>query len=171
MGAVIEVRSIATPIGALLVAERADVVLGAEFEDVAERLYTSLHRRVEGALELRVNAAGDTAVTRALKRYFDGDIAGIGDIAADPGGTPFQRRVWDRLRAIPAGETRCYGALAADLDRPKAARAVGRANGLNPIAVIIPCHRLVGADGTLTGYAGGLDRKAWLLRHEGLPNY
>ena len=82
-------------------------------------------------------------------------------------GTPFQRRVWAALRAIPAGETTSYGALARLLDAPGASRAVGLANGANPIGIVVPCHRVIGADGSLTGFGGGLARKQWLLQHEG----
>jgi methylated-DNA-[protein]-cysteine S-methyltransferase len=82
------------------------------------------------------------------------------------GGTEFQRTVWAALRAIPAGETRSYGQLAAAIGKPRAVRAAGLANGQNPIAVIVPCHRVIGANGTLTGYAGGVERKRWLLAHE-----
>ena len=83
------------------------------------------------------------------------------------GGTDFQRSVWDALRTIPAGETLSYAALAERVGRPTAVRAVGLANGTNPIAVIVPCHRVIGSDSSLTGYGGGLDRKRWLLEHEG----
>ena len=83
------------------------------------------------------------------------------------GGTAFQKAVWAALRAIPAGETRSYSQLAAAIGSPKAVRAAGLANGQNPIAVVVPCHRVIGANGTLTGYAGGLERKRWLLAHEG----
>jgi methylated-DNA-[protein]-cysteine S-methyltransferase len=84
-----------------------------------------------------------------------------------PAGTQFQQRVWAQLRAIPPGETRSYQALATALGQPGAARAIGLANGRNPVALVIPCHRVIGADGRLTGYAGGLAAKAWLLTHEG----
>ncbi len=82
-------------------------------------------------------------------------------------GTPFQRRVWAALTHIPAGETRSYGAQATQIGRPSAVRAVGLANGQNPIGLVVPCHRVIGADGSLTGYGGGIERKRWLLRHEG----
>ena len=102
-----------------------------------------------------------------VKAYFDGDLAAIDEIAVDPIGTPFQRLVWDALRAIPPGRTESYGKLAARIGRPTACRAVGLANGQNPISLVIPCHRVIGASGTLTGYGGGLHRKKWLLEHEG----
>ena len=100
-----------------------------------------------------------------LDEYFRGERNEF-DLALDPAGTPFQREVWDALGRIPFGHTRTYGELADELGRPGAARAVGAATGLNPISVVIPCHRLVGADGSLTGFAGGLDTKRWLLDHE-----
>jgi O-6-methylguanine DNA methyltransferase len=103
----------------------------------------------------------------AFSRYFDGDIAVLDGLQADPGGTSFQARVWTALRAIPAGRTCSYRDLAALAGVPSAVRAVAAANGRNPIPIVIPCHRVIGADGRLVGYGGGLDRKAWLLRHEG----
>ena len=89
------------------------------------------------------------------------------DLKLAPRGTPFQHEVWNALVKIPFGETTSYGALAAKLGRPNGARAVGLANGSNPIGLIVPCHRVIGADGSLTGYGGGLPRKRWLLKHEG----
>ena len=102
---------------------------------------------------------------RQLRAYFDGSLT-VFDLPLNPQGTPFRRRVWAALQAIPYGETRSYGQLAKALDCPGAARAVGGANHHNPIAIIIPCHRVIGANGSLTGYGGGLAMKDWLLRHE-----
>jgi len=119
--------------------------------------------------------AGDPAAARVLEaaraafaRYFAGDPDALARLPLDPhpAGTPFQQQVWRALRAIPAGATRSYGALARCIGRPGAARAVGLANRANPVAIAIPCHRVVGSDGRLTGYAGGLERKRWLLAHE-----
>jgi methylated-DNA-[protein]-cysteine S-methyltransferase len=106
-------------------------------------------------------------VVAQLAAYFTGSRKTF-DVALNPTGTPFQRRVWEALRAIPYGETVSYGELARRIGKPSAVRAVGRANGANPIAVIVPCHRVIGANGTLTGYGGGLDRKAKLLALEGV---
>jgi len=92
----------------------------------------------------------------------------LGTIRWRVAGTPFQRKVWTALRTIPVGTTTNYGALAARLDVPKAVRAVGHANGSNPISIVVPCHRVIGANGSLTGYGGGLERKRWLLQHEGV---
>jgi methylated-DNA-[protein]-cysteine S-methyltransferase len=107
------------------------------------------------------------AVTKQLKAYFDGEPTDFADLALDPQGTPFQRRVWEELRRIPRGQAISYKELANRVGNPKASRAVGQANGRNPIPLIIPCHRVIAADGTLGGYSSGLDRKRWLLRHEG----
>lgn len=102
----------------------------------------------------------------AVEAYFAGDVAALDGLSVRTGGTAFQREVWAALRAIPPGETRTYGQQASAIGRPRAVRAVGLANGQNPIAVIVPCHRVVGAGGALTGYAGGMERKRWLLAHE-----
>jgi methylated-DNA-[protein]-cysteine S-methyltransferase len=110
----------------------------------------------------------DPAQLRArLERYFAGDLSAFDGLVLDPGGTDFQRLVWGALREIPAGSTTSYADLARRIGSPSAVRAVGAANGANPIWLIIPCHRAIGANGDLTGYAGGLDRKRWLLHHEG----
>ncbi len=105
------------------------------------------------------------AAKQQLAEYFAGERAAF-ELPLAPAGTAFQLRVWQALRGIPAGETRSYGEIAAGIGQPSASRAVGAANGANPIGIIVPCHRVVGADGKLTGYAGGLDRKRWLLAHE-----
>jgi methylated-DNA-[protein]-cysteine S-methyltransferase len=105
-------------------------------------------------------------VRRAVEAYFGGDLTAFDAVVVKTGGTVFQQAVWAALRAIPAGETRSYGQLAAAIGSPRAVRAVGLANGSNPVGVIVPCHRVIGANGTLTGYAGGLERKRWLLAHE-----
>jgi methylated-DNA-[protein]-cysteine S-methyltransferase len=120
---------------------------------------------------LRVRAGRDPlGLAARLRAYLAGDLEALAGVPVEParpgGGTPFQRRVWATLREIPAGATLSYGALAARLGVPGAARAVGLANGRNPIAIAVPCHRVVGAGGALTGYAGGLERKRWLLDHE-----
>lgn len=102
----------------------------------------------------------------ALERYFDGEITALDAIKVAFTGTPFQNKVWKALRKIPGGTTLSYGALARRIGEPKAVRAVGLANGSNPIGLIVPCHRVIGSDGSLTGYGGGLPRKRWLLDHE-----
>jgi len=107
------------------------------------------------------------ALRASLSAYFDGDHASIDAIKVATGGTVFQRTVWAALRDIPAGQTESYGQLAARIGLPKAVRAVGLANGANPVGLIVPCHRVIGANGALTGYGGGIERKRWLLNHEG----
>jgi methylated-DNA-[protein]-cysteine S-methyltransferase len=117
--------------------------------------------------EIRVsNSSASSAARRSVEAYFEGDLIGLEALRTETAGTDFQRAVWAALRTIPAGATLSYGALAARIGRPKAMRAVGLANGANPIAVIVPCHRVIGADNTLTGFGGGLERKRWLLKHE-----
>jgi methylated-DNA-[protein]-cysteine S-methyltransferase len=106
-------------------------------------------------------------VVSRLGDYFAGDLDALADIPVNPGGTPFQRSVWSALRRVAPGQTVAYRDLARAIGAPAAVRAVGAANGANPIAIVIPCHRAIGADGSLTGYAGGLERKRWLLAHEG----
>ena len=108
------------------------------------------------------------AATRQLQEYFAGKRREF-DLPLRMAGTEFQQRVWRELAQIPFGETRSYGQLAKRLDNPNGSRAVGLANGRNPIAIIVPCHRVIGADGSLTGFGGGIDRKEWLLTHEGHP--
>lgn len=116
---------------------------------------------------VEATAQAPSVLADALAGYFAGDLVALDALTVAPAGSDFQQRVWALLRTIPPGETRSYGDLARQLGQPGAARAVGLANGANPIAIIIPCHRVIGANGTLTGYAGGMARKAWLLRHEG----
>jgi methylated-DNA-[protein]-cysteine S-methyltransferase len=113
-------------------------------------------------------AEDPSGILDALRRYFAGDVHAIDDLPVRfDRGTPFQHEVWNALRTIPVGETISYAELARRVDRPAAFRAVGAANGQNPVGVVVPCHRVIAADGTLGGYAGGLDRKRWLLAHEG----
>lgn len=102
-----------------------------------------------------------------LERYFEGGRTAF-TVALDPDGTPWQRRVWQALRAIRFGQAVSYGEIAAKLGKPGASRAVGTANGANPLPIIVPCHRVIASGGGLGGYSGGLDRKRWLLRHEGI---
>lgn len=135
------------------------------FEDVLPRLSWILERRF-GKFEPHASSPRTARMARALDAYFSGDLCALAALASDPGGTPFQRAVWGALRAIPAGETVSYAALAREVGRPDAARAVGAACGANPIWLVVPCHRAIGSDGRLVGYAGGLERKRWLLGHE-----
>jgi methylated-DNA-[protein]-cysteine S-methyltransferase len=156
---------IGTPIGeALLVTDEMGSLRGFDWSDYEARMRL-LFRRHYGSLELAKRVA-PKAVRAAIEAYFAGDFAALRTIRWETAGTPFQRAVWKALTTIPAGATLSYGALAARLGMPKAVRAVGLANGANPIGVVVPCHRVIGADGSLTGYGGGLERKRWLLEHE-----
>ena len=154
-----------TPIGELLlVADAKGALRMLEFSDKPERWRREFKRRFDN-MQFR-EMRNPSGLSAALKRYFDGDMAGLDAIKTDAAGTEFQRACWKNLRKIPAGTTTSYGALAKKLGKPNAMRAVGLANGANPIAVVVPCHRVIGSDGSLTGYGGGLERKRWLLDHE-----
>jgi len=156
-----------TPIGIALLVTDADGALRAlDWEDHEPRL-RQLLRLHYGATVLK-DARAPQDIGAALTGYFRGDLDRLNMIKWRVAGTAFQRKVWTALRMIPVGTTTSYGALAAHLDMPKAVRAVGLANGSNPISVVVPCHRVIGADGSLTGYGGGLPRKRWLLEHEGV---
>jgi methylated-DNA-[protein]-cysteine S-methyltransferase len=145
-----------SPLGPLL--------LGAEDGALTLLWMSPLPERETGGADARDRAVL-AAARDQLEAYFAGDLTAF-DLPLAPVGTPFQQRVWSALAEIPFGETVSYGSLAIRLGRPGAARAVGLANGSNPISIIIPCHRVIGSDGRLTGYGGGIDRKAWLLDHE-----
>lgn len=155
----------ASPIGDIEAYCSKDAVVGLGFSDRAERERSWLERRFDGLDAEPVKDA--LGLYMALKRYFDGDIHALEALSADGGGTPFQREIWTALRTIKPGETATYGELAKRLRREGAQRAVGAANGANPISLIVPCHRVIGHANKLTGYGGGLERKHWLLRHEG----
>src|SRR5579883_3536579 len=156
-----------TPIGvALLVSDEHDVLCALDWEDHEPRM-RQLLRLQHGVIDL-VERPAPGGIRSALSAYFDGELAALAEIKWRLGGTPFQRRVWSALIGIPPGTTMSYGALATSLGSPRAMRAVGHANGANPLSVVIPCHRLIGADGALVKYGGGLHRKRWLLQHEGV---
>jgi methylated-DNA-[protein]-cysteine S-methyltransferase len=155
---------VASPIGELLLVISEGQLCALDFAPYEAHLYARLQRRY-GALRL-VPTDDPCGFEGCLRAYFAGDYASLDALPIDPGGTPFQQQVWHALRGIPAGETRSYKQLAAQLGRPGAARAVGAANGRNPINIVVPCHRLVGADAALRGYRGGMARKRWLLEHE-----
>ena len=157
---------IATPTGeVLLITDAEGTVRALDFAGYEDRMMRLL-RRHWGETTL-VEGRATATVRAAVEAYFNGDLTALDGLAVKTGGTPFQRAVWAALRAIPHGETRTYGQLAAAIGSPRAVRAAGLANGQNPIAVIVPCHRVIGANGALTGYAGGIERKRWLLDHEG----
>jgi methylated-DNA-[protein]-cysteine S-methyltransferase len=146
-----------TPIGDLVIWGEDQTLMGLGFADSPKsaRLDPSWPR----------DDAAFPTVSEQLEAYFAGQLRRF-DLKLATGGTRFQRRLWDALQEIPYGATRTYGALAAELGEPRAVRAIGAANGRNPVSIVIPCHRVVGSDGSLTGYGGRLPRKQWLLEHE-----
>ena len=157
---------ISSPLGALLIVSDGERLCALDYADYESRMLKLLRARYgQASLREAKNLGG---VSLMLDAYWGGDIARLDSIAIGTGGTPFQQQVWQALRAIPPGTVMTYGQLARKLSRPTAYRAVGMTNALNPIAIVVPCHRLVGANGALTGYAGGLERKRWLLAHEGV---
>jgi methylated-DNA-[protein]-cysteine S-methyltransferase len=158
-----------SPLGELrLVWDHEDRVRALDFDGYDHRMTDLLRRHYGAAGEgYRLTDARVPAdIVDRLAAYFGGNLDALDTIAVESRGTPFQRRVWSALRGIPSGTTTNYGALAAVLGCAGASRAVGAANGANPIAIIVPCHRVIGANGMLTGYGGGIDRKRWLLAHE-----
>jgi methylated-DNA-[protein]-cysteine S-methyltransferase len=162
----LQLDHMASPIGAIrLVTDDKGSLRALDFEDYEAR-NLALLRRHYGAAELASGKA-PRAVTDSLTAYFAGDLAALDQIEVATAGTAFQEAAWAALRAIPAGATRSYAQQAAAIGRPKAVRAIGLANGSNPVGIVNPCHRVIGADGALTGYGGGLERKRWLLEHEG----
>ncbi len=156
-----------TPVGEfVLVADEAGRLRAAGFAEAHARMERHLGVFAD-ARRFRLEAARNPGGLRdAMRAYFAGDLAVLDALPAEGVGTPFQQKVWRALRDIPCGETRSYGELARAIGQPAAVRAVGLANGANPVSIVVPCHRVIGADGTLTGYAGGLERKRWLLAHE-----
>jgi methylated-DNA-[protein]-cysteine S-methyltransferase len=157
-----------TPVGPMLIAVDAQERLRVlDWESHIERMERLMERYYGPGAVVLQESSGPNAVSEKLKAYVAGELGAIDDIATETTGTPFQRRVWAALREIPAGRTWSYGQLAAHVGEPGAARAVGLANGSNPIGIVVPCHRVIGANGALTGYGGGIERKRWLLRHEG----
>jgi methylated-DNA-[protein]-cysteine S-methyltransferase len=156
-----------TPIGIALIVTDADGALRAlDWEDYEPRMKELLRLHYGSVVLQDRPSPGD--IRAALSGYFKGDLDRLTTIKWRVAGTPFQRKVWTALTKIPPGTTVSYGALAAQLDSPRAMRAVGHANGSNPISVVVPCHRLIGANGSLIKYGGGLERKRWLLAHEGV---
>ena len=161
---------LATPIGdMLIVADREGNLRATFWTDHDSDVRGFLQHQYKGIqieMEPAVNPHG---LTRAISSYFGGDLHAIDSLPVKTAGTEFQHEVWHALREIPCGSTISYGELARRIGRPDAVRAVGSANGSNPIGVVVPCHRVIGADGSLTGYGGGIERKRWLLDHEQQP--
>ena len=154
---------IETPIGELaLVANEKDQLRAVGFVDRHVRMERYL--KVQTSALMRASNPGGLSDT--LRAYFAGDLAAMAKLPVAMEGTEFQLSVWNQLRLIPSGETRSYADIARRIGNPAAVRAVGLANGANPIAVVVPCHRVIGSNGSLTGYGGGIERKRWLLTHE-----
>ncbi len=164
---------IPSPIGGIILVtlsegtetDAAPPLCAVEFDDCLDRLQRNLTARFGRYELLKVKNPGGHS--DKMMAYLEGDVTAIDALPVDSGGTEFQQQVWSALRRIPAGQTWQYGEIAKKLGRPDAPRAVGAANGRNPLSIVVPCHRLIGSTGKLTGYAGGLKRKAWLLAHEG----
>lgn len=155
-----------TPVGPMVLLARDNKLLLLEFADAADRLSREMKSRFADADH---QPADDPfGLSSRVRAYFAGELSAVEGIDTDSGGSEFQLRVWAELKSIPCGTTISYGELARRLGNGQAMRAVGLANGRNPISVVVPCHRVIGADGSMTGYGGGLARKIWLLRHEGV---
>jgi len=158
---------LATPIGELvLICDEDGRLRATDWTDYNARMRRLLVRHYGEDSFTLTSAQNPSGFASAIAAYFDGDMHALDFIPVATQGTAFQQCVWQALRFIPAGQTISYGELAIRLGKPAAVRAVGLANGANPIGVVVPCHRVVGANGSLTGYGGGLERKRWLLNHE-----
>jgi methylated-DNA-[protein]-cysteine S-methyltransferase len=156
---------ISTPIGDMVLVARDGILLLLEFDDAKDRVSREMRGRFgDVVLQPAANPFGFSTI---MQDYFAGNITAIDNLPTDGGGTVFEQQVWLELRKIPSGTTKSYGEIAWQLGDVNLSRAVGTANGRNPIAIVVPCHRVIGADGSMTGYGGGLRRKEWLLRHEG----
>jgi methylated-DNA-[protein]-cysteine S-methyltransferase len=155
-----------TPIGqALLVSDDEGLLRVLDWEDHEDRMHLHLRRRY-GSLRIEEKRA-PAPIREPLERYFAGELGALSEVPWRSEGTPFQHLVWNELTRIPVGETLSYAGLASRIGKGSAVRAVGLANGANPVGVVVPCHRVIGTNGSLTGYGGGIERKRWLLRHEG----
>ncbi len=157
---------IESPMGIIVLIANGDRLCALDFDEYHQRTLSLLSKRYQ-SFEF-VEQIDPHGFSSQIRTYLAGDYASVRDIKLDPGGTDFQQLVWQELRQIPVGKTITYGELAVRVGKPNAARAVGMANSLNPISIVVPCHRVVGAQSKLTGYAGGLARKQWLLAHEGV---
>jgi methylated-DNA-[protein]-cysteine S-methyltransferase len=164
---VIDVRQTDSPIGPLTLAIRGARLCLLHFGADRITVSTTLQRWYPGEAAATLSSADE--VLERLASYFGGQTTALDGIDVELNGTPFQQRVWEALRSVPVGGTASYGQIARQIGSPAAVRAVGAANGANPIAIVVPCHRVIGSSGSLTGYGGGLDRKRWLLRHEQAP--
>ncbi len=161
----LSIDRIDSPLGQITLVVDDNCLCALDFVDDDARMMALLAQRYR-SIEL-VPQRNPLGIAERLQAYLAGDLTSLKEIPVRMGGTPFQQQIWSKLREIPIGRTWTYGQLAREIDRPTASRAVGMANSLNPIAIVVPCHRVIGANGQLTGYAGGIDRKRWLLHHEG----
>jgi len=162
----LQFQNIPSPIGGILLVFDADCLRALDFQDHEHRTHHFL-RLHYGQVNLK---PGKTPISREIEAYFEGDLNALTRIRVQTGGTDFQRKVWKSLTKIKPGTTKTYSEIATEIGHPKAIRAVGAANGANPVSIVVPCHRVIGANGTLTGYGGGLDRKKWLLHHESIAS-
>jgi methylated-DNA-[protein]-cysteine S-methyltransferase len=163
----LDIDYVETPIGRFAIVVDADGrVRAAGFADGHARMEKRLRAHPGGEDVVIARGRKSRGVADAVRRYFAGDLAALDGLTVFNEGTEFQRAVWAALREIPCGETRSYGDIARRIGNPAAVRAVGLANNANPVGVIVPCHRVIGSDGSLTGYGGGIERKRWLLSHE-----
>jgi methylated-DNA-[protein]-cysteine S-methyltransferase len=160
-------ETLSTSIGTLMVMYDEDGRLRAtDWTNYDDRMRRLLARHYGADGVTLIPSPHSFGPVSALAAYFDGDLHAIDSLPTATEGTAFQKQVWQALREIPAGQTVSYGDLAKRIGQPAAVRAVGLANGANPIGIVVPCHRVIGVDGSLTGYGGGLERKRWLLNHE-----
>jgi methylated-DNA-[protein]-cysteine S-methyltransferase len=162
----LEIDQIESPLGTILLVTDGVSLCALDFGGYETRMMGLLQQRY-GSVEL-VETIDPQGFSTKVRAYLAGDYGSLADLPVNAGGTDFQQLVWQGLRSIPAGTTLSYGELATQLGKPTAARAVGMANSRNPVAIVVPCHRVIGAKAKLTGYAGGLERKKWLLEHEGV---
>lgn len=160
--------------GQILFVSDGEKLHALDFAECESRMMRLLQKRYgvvhfrEASHPQRLDASPHKGLRQRLQAYFAGELNSINDIPVNPGGTPFQQQVWLTLRSIPLGTIVTYGELAKRIGKPSACRAVGMTNSLNPISIVLPCHRVIGTNNKLTGYAGGLERKRWLLQHEGV---
>jgi methylated-DNA-[protein]-cysteine S-methyltransferase len=152
-----------SPVGTLVLVSDSEALRVLHFIDREEQM---LRLKYYGGQKPVTGSKESLETKRQVEAYFGGDLTSVDAIPVRTEGTEFQRQVWAELRNIAAGTTISYGELAKRLGKPNASRAVGAANGANPIAIVVPCHRVIGANGSLTGYGGGMKRKRWLLQHE-----
>ena len=163
----LQIDRIESPLGTILLVANEMSLFALDFVGYETRMMGLLQKRYPSVKLLETQDPQE--FSSKIRAYLAGDYDSLDNIPVNAGGTDFQQLVWQRLRSIPVGTTLSYGELANKLGKPTAARAVGMANSLNPIAIVVPCHRVVSAKAKLTGYAGGLERKQWLLQHEGIP--